>query len=141
MFGLIYGINSWYRVKHLVDSKHTVYNQYFRIISRYMNQQSERDFSIRLYCIYYKTNTCMTVQEHCGKQVIFLVSYYLKDVKILLERVFSKYKSSRTSIDGPSLKGCSDGLIHYVVTRNKSWKINQFQLGRLLQPQHGQNKF
>ena len=90
--------------------ENTLYNQYYRIISRYMNQQSERDFPVQSSGADYTANTCMTAREYCGNQVVFLISCYVTDVKVLLERVFSKHNSTRSGIDGPLIKGCADAV-------------------------------
>ena len=75
-----------------------------------MNHLSKRDFPIQSSHTDYTANTCMISRDHCGNNVVFLVSCYAKDVKVLLERVFSKYNSTRFGIDGPSIKGCANAV-------------------------------
>ena len=75
-----------------------------------MNGHIEKDFHIRSSHTIYTVNTFMKAWEHCDNQVVFLVSRYVKDVKILLARVFSKCNSTTTNIDGPIIKGFADAF-------------------------------
>ena len=84
----------------------------------------------------YIANTYMIAQKDCGNQVVFLVSCYVTDVKLLVERVFSKHNNTRTVINGPTVKGCSDAVESLLCP--EKWIMGDKPVGKSLQPQHGQ---
>ena len=52
----------------------------------------------------------MTAGEHCGNQVVFIISLYTEDVKLLLNRVFAKYNAKKGGTVGPTIEGCRQAV-------------------------------
>ena len=95
-----------------------------------MNRQGEKDVPIHSSRTDFTGNTYMTAQEHCNNQVVFIVRCYVKDVKIFLKKVFSKYNSTRTDINAPSIEGYADAvesLFYY-----EEWIMKNTPVGGIL---------
>ena len=60
-----------------------------------MSRQSEHDFPRRSGRSPYTNNSMMTAGEHHGNQVVFIISLYTEDVKLLLNRLFAKYNAKK----------------------------------------------
>ena len=96
--------------KTVGKAEKALYNQYFRTIITYLARQSEQEFPRGSSRSPYTNNTYMTAGEHRGNQVVFIISLYTKDVKLLLSRVLDKYHKKKGGRIGSTVGGCREAI-------------------------------